>query len=87
MVTIDEKTGDPDQDLANAIIIQAARDYRTALRGIRRSTGKAGKKYWNYEKTVSDCERFFTGEVFELLTDLDGAWLMRKLRNECNAVH
>lgn len=82
-IKIEQRTGDLDQDLANAIIIQAAKDYRAALRGIRKSTSKAGKKYWNLEKTVSDCERFFTGEVFELLTDIDGAWLLRKLKNEC----
>lgn len=85
MVKLEERTGDPDQDLANAIIIQAARDYRTALRGIRNYRGDKGrqnKRYWNYEKTISDCERFFTGEVFEILTDLDGNWLMRKLKNE-----
>lgn len=85
MVKLEERTGDPDQDLANAIIIQAARDYRAALRGMRNYRGDKGrqsKRYWNYEKTISDCERFFTGEVFEILTDLDGNWLMKKLKNE-----
>ncbi len=65
------------EELANAVILQAVKDYRQALRQLKRNS--------EYEKAVSmkaDCERFFQSEWFEYLTKVDGPWLMRKLREE-----
>jgi DNA-binding transcriptional regulator YhcF (GntR family) len=57
------------EDLANAIIIQAVKDYRTALKddniGLKRNV-----------------ERFFKSEYFKALTDISGEQLMKKLRTE-----
>lgn len=66
---------DPIQNLANAIIVQAAEDYREALEGgaIR---GKAP------EVVISECERFFRSDWFLVLTEMDGEILMEKIRNE-----
>ena len=78
----DLDTGDPSQNLANAIIQQAADDWRRAASYLRTHKGKQSKKYWEATKAKSDCERFFLGETFEILTDLDGAYLLRRLRKE-----
>ena len=68
---------EPEQLLANAIIEQAAEDYRTSLRALKinpRNREKLAMK--------ETCERFFQSEWFEVLTKLDGAYLMRRLREE-----
>ena len=61
--------------LAEAIIAQAAKDYRIALRVLRvkpdnrRATGM-----------IQSLENFFRSGWFEVLSPLRGDWLMRKLR-------
>ena len=65
------------EELAHAIILQAVKDYRKALRQLKRNP--------EYEKAIEmkeDCERFFRSESFQDLTKVDGPWLMRKLREE-----
>lgn len=64
-------------NLANAIIIQAAKDYKTALvhlcgipDGIERS------------KAVRDLETFFCSNWFSVLSDLDGKTLMNKIKED-----
>ena len=66
--------------LANAIIIQATRDYRKALRILRRGFHPASEKAIQAEMVKSDCERFFCGKWIKTLTDLDGRTLMKKIR-------
>ena len=54
-------------NLANAIILAAAKDHRRALRRL--------KKYpWDKdaESVKKDCERFFRSGWFQTLTSLDG---------------
>ena len=57
------------QELANAIILLAVKDYRKALkfdeRGVKR-----------------ECVRFFRSEWFKSLTKLDGELLITKLKSE-----
>ena len=68
----------PYQSLANAIIEQAAFDYRKALKEI--------KKYGKSEETVGtkrECERFFRSDWFDVLSELDGIYLMKKIIKEC----
>ena len=65
------------QKLAEAIILKAVDDYRHALR--KRRNGSHG---WLIERTISDCERFFLGDWFKFLTDLDGRQLMNRLKGE-----
>lgn len=78
----DLDTGDPSQNLANAIIAQAADDWRRATAYLNHHRGGTGKRYWEAEKAKNDCERFFLGETFEILTDIEGEYLLRRLREE-----
>lgn len=65
------------QGLANAIIIQAAKDYRKAKEVLRRVPRHEGAL-----KVKAEIERFFKSDWFKCLTDLDGEMLMRKLQKE-----
>lgn len=57
------------QELANAIVLQACEDYRSALRR---------KKY----AAMCDIEDFFRSDWFRMLTTVDGEYLIDKLRKE-----
>ena len=57
---------DPYRTLANAIIVQAAKDYRKALRQLRRNP-----RYETARNEKNDVERFFHSEWFHFLTDED----------------
>ncbi len=67
----------PYEELANAIILQAVKDYRKALRQLKRNP-----QYSSAIIEKEECEHFFQSEWFEDLTKVDGLWLMRKLREE-----
>ena len=58
----------PYEDLANAIILQAVKDYRLT----------------DDERELQEIERFFRSGWFSVLTSLDGVVLMEKLQKECN---
>ena len=58
------------EDLANAIITQAANDYRNELRRAKKSHLKA-------------LEKFFVSEWFSILTKADGVEIMNAIRKEC----
>ena len=63
------------RNLANAIIVQAADDYRDALNG---------KSYNKYppSKIAKDIEKFFLSDDFEILTKVKGEYLLDKLKAE-----
>ena len=67
----------PEQMLANAIIIQAADDYRVALRRL-----KLNRMSREYRLVNEDCERFFQSEWFEVLTKVDGKAIMMRIQKE-----
>lgn len=69
----------PCEELANAIIIQACRDYRESLIMLRRHPRDTQAK-----QTAAECESFFRSEWFGLLTNLDGIVLMQKIKREVN---
>ena len=69
-----EIPADPWEELANAIVLQAAKDYRMALR-TKESSPKAAK-------TVKECVRFFRSSYFGILTTVDPEYLIKKLRKE-----
>lgn len=71
------KTGDPYENLAHAIIIQAAADYRIAIKALNRN-----RKDKDALLAKAECERLFQSGWFTVLTDVNGEWLMRKLREE-----
>ena len=64
-------------DLANAIIIQAVKDYRNALKTLKRYP-----RYEPAKKVVAEVEEFFRSEWYRTLTSVDADMLMRKIRRE-----
>ena len=72
-----KERGNPHENLANAVILQAVTDYRLALKALNRNA-----RDWDADGTRVECDRFFQSGWFAALTELDGVWLMRKLRKE-----
>ncbi len=66
---------EPYQELANAIILQAVKDYRQALKYYYLRPHKKA-----YQQDVEELERFFTSEWFMVLSELDGQSLMDRVR-------
>lgn len=65
------------EELANAIILQAVSDYRTAKRKLKKHPDNKKAKF-----RLKDCERFFQSKWFEVLTPIDGQMLLKKLKEE-----
>ena len=65
------------KNLANAIIIQAVKDYRQVRRVLRYSPNDS----WA-SRQKRQIEGFFLSGWFEVLTDLDGRELLKLLRKE-----
>ena len=63
--------------LAEAIILQAVKDYRSALRKQKKNPddGKASA-------TIREIEKFFRSSWYKTLTDLDPDYLIYRLRKE-----
>lgn len=74
-----KKVTNPYEDLANAIILQAVKDYRQALISLQKHT-----KNTKAQSIKKDVERFFLSGWFVELTDLDGQMLLNKLQKEAN---
>ena len=70
----------PYEELANAIVLQAVRDYREAVKKLSR-----GRKNRDAQATKEECLRFFRSKLFSLLTDLDPEFLIRRLDEEVTA--
>ena len=62
------------QALANAIIVQAVKDFRAAYRRLRRFPNDRLA-----DKTVQEITDFFHSGYFELLTSLDGPELLQQI--------
>lgn len=71
---------DPYEELANAIVLQAVRDYREAVKKLSR-----GRRNRDAQFTKEECLRFFRSKWFALLTDLDPEFLIRRLDEEVTA--
>jgi hypothetical protein len=65
------------EGLANAIIIQAAVDYRLALKQLRQNPDCQPAIRMKYE-----VERFFRSDWFSMLTRVDGPELLARLKTE-----
>lgn len=63
--------------LANAIVIQAVSDYRSARRKLRKEPGCHLAK-----RDINDCEEFFTGQWIKALTEIDGNLILKRLEEE-----
>ena len=68
---------DPYENLANAIILQAAKDYRAALKRTHHHPHDRDAAIKRAE-----CERFFRSGWFGMLTSLDAEELIRRLQME-----
>lgn len=69
--------GNPYEDLANAIIIKACNDYRTALKRVKKNP--ESKDAINEALSL---ERFFKSPWYQVFTSVDGEFLIRKIRAE-----
>lgn len=63
------------ENLTNAIVLQAVKDYRRALSGCN-VNGRDSKS------VIAECERFFQSEWFNVLTNVDGMIIIANIRKE-----
>lgn len=74
-----ENENSPYENLANAIIIQAALEYKHTLKKIRRGVTP---NYENqYEASLRCLRIFFHSEYFKSLTNIDGNTILEGLDN------
>lgn len=72
---------DPYENLANAIVLQAVKDYRDALRRLKKKpSNKAAMS------DAMECKRFFRSGWYKTLTSVDGEYLINKLREEAKSL-
>ena len=69
---------DPYEEIANAIVIQACNDYKKAYKQSLRRGGFVSEA--NAE--LAELEEFFRSDWYKQLTEVDGEFLMERLRNE-----
>ena len=67
----------PYEELAHGIIKQAALDYKNALRVLAQHPENGSARY-----TKRKIERFFRSKWFKCLTDIDGIWLIKTMKEE-----
>ena len=68
---------DPYEELGNAVVLQAVKDYREAVKKL-----SLGKKNTVAEQMKNECERFFKSGHFNIFTELDGKALLSQLEKE-----
>ena len=68
---------DPYERLANAIILQAASDYRRDLKKLKKNPQNR-----DVMNEVLQIEKFFRSPWYQVLTTVDGEFLIQKLRKE-----
>lgn len=68
---------EPYERMANVIILQAVRDYRTALKALRMNPRNKAA-----QSDKDEIERFFRSQWYQALTTVDGEMLIRKLNEE-----
>lgn len=66
--------------LANAIIIQAAKDFKAAYKRMKRFPNDA-----RVQDEVREITKFFCSQWFERLSDADGPTLLRKIKDEIDS--
>lgn len=72
-------SAEPFENLANAIVLQAVKDYRDALKRLEDFPAKE-----EYSQDAAALERFFRSQWYRTLTAVDGEMLIRKLRKEAD---
>ncbi len=66
---------DPYENLANAIVLQAVKDYRDALKRLKKKPGNQAAM-----SDAMECERFFRSGWYKTLTSVDGEYLHQAYR-------
>ena len=67
------------EELANAIVLQAVTDYRTALTAL-----KDAPTAIRLRSSAAALERFFRSPWYRTLTSVDAEWLIGRLKQEVN---
>lgn len=67
------------ENLANAIILQAVKDYRMALKSL-----KVNSRNRTVQADKAEIERFFRSQWYSALTSVDGEMLIRSLQKEAD---
>ena len=65
------------ENLANAIVLQAVKDWRSAVRKLKKRP-----RYAPARQMKDECEQFCLSDWFEALTSVDGGMILRKLKQE-----
>jgi hypothetical protein len=68
---------EPYESLANAIVMQAIKDYRSALRNLKKRPDSRG-----YQTEVRILERFFRSDWYGEITSLNAEYLIRRVNEE-----
>ena len=68
---------EPYESLANAIVMQAVKDYRTALLHLLERPDNRG-----YKIEVASLERFFRSDWYGEITNLNAEYLIRRVNEE-----
>ena len=63
--------------LANGIILKAVDDYRSARKTLARDPDNVLA-----QRQVSQCEKFFLSGWFQVLSNVDGSFVLKKLKAE-----
>ena len=64
-------------NLTNAVVMQAVKDWRAAVRALKKQPRNE-----NAKRLKAECERFFKSDWFSALTDADGQLILLKLKQE-----
>lgn len=72
---------DPYENLANAIIIQACKDFRRAYKRYLRRYRSSDKP----DAELLELESFFRSDWYKTLTSVDGEYLMDRIKKEVSA--
>ena len=67
------------EELANAIVLQAFKDYRKALFKLVQEPEE-----WKHRSSKKKLERFFHSKWYRILTDLDPAILMQEAKRQAD---
>lgn len=67
------------ENLANAIILQAVKDYRMALKSL-----KVNSRNRTVQTDKAEIERFFRSQWYSTLTDVNGEMLILSLQKEAD---
>ena len=68
------------ETIANAIILQAVKDYRMALKSL-----KANPRNRTAQADKAEIEQFFCSQWYSALTDVNGEMLIRSLQKEVDS--